>query len=110
MSSPRGDHEVLWVLRQGRMTADALAFAALVLVPAILVWMAMRSCGMIDARSLPGLVAVVLEVFVVNCAVVFEDNNAKTVGGASGFSFIVEKVIVFAEENAGAEGLVERGA
>ena len=35
------------------MTVDALAFAALVLVPAVLVWMAMRSCGMIDARSLP---------------------------------------------------------
>jgi hypothetical protein len=65
---------------------------------------------MIDACSLPGLVAVVLEVFVVNCAVVCEDNNAKTVGGASGFSFVVEEVIVFAKENAGAEGLVRRGA
>ncbi len=98
------------MLQRGRMTVDALAFAALVLVPAVLVWMAMRSCGMIDACSLPGLVAVVLEVFIVNCAVVCEDNNAKTVGGASGFPFVVEEVIVFAEENAGAEGLVGRGA
>ena len=55
MFSPRGDREVLRVLRRGRMTVDALAFAALVLVPAVLVWMAMRSCGMIDARSLPVL-------------------------------------------------------
>ncbi len=65
---------------------------------------------MIDAHSLTGLVAVILKVFVVNCTVVFEDNNAKTVGGASGFSFNVKEVIVFAEENAGAEGLVGRGA
>ncbi len=51
--SPCGDREVLRVLRRGRMTVDALAFTALVLVPAVRVWMAMRSCGMIDARSLP---------------------------------------------------------
>jgi hypothetical protein len=110
MFSPHGDREVLRVLRQGRMTADVLAFAALVLVPTVVVWMAMRSCGMIDAHSLPGLVAVVLEVFVVKCAIVCEDNNAKTIGGASGFSFVVKEVIVFTEENAGAEGLVGRGA
>jgi hypothetical protein len=85
-------------------------FAGLVLVPVVLVWMAMRSCGMIDARSLPGLVTVVLEVFVVNCAIVCEDNNAKTIRGASGFPFVVEEVIVFAKENTGAEGLVGRGA
>jgi hypothetical protein len=65
---------------------------------------------MIDACSLPGLFTVVCEVFVVDCAVVCEDNNAKTVGGASGFSFSVEEIVVFTEEDAGAEGLVGRGA
>ncbi len=65
---------------------------------------------MIDACSFPGLFTVVCEVFVVDCAVVCEDNNAKTIGGASGFSFVVEEIVVFAKEDTGAEGLVGRGA
>ncbi len=65
---------------------------------------------MIDACSLPGLFTVICEVFVVDCAIICEDNNAKTLGGASGFSFTVKEIVVFAEEDAGAEGLIGRGA
>jgi hypothetical protein len=64
------------------------------------------SCDAVGTRSLSDLFAAAGKIFVVNCAVVCEDNDTKTVGGASGFPFLVEEVIVFAEEDAGAEGLV----
>jgi hypothetical protein len=53
--------------------------------------------GAVGARTCRGLVAVVLEIFVLNCAVVLEDENTESNGGASGFTFFVEKVVIFAE-------------
>ncbi len=37
------------------------------------------------------------EVFVVNCAIVLEDDNTEADGGASGFTFFVKKVVFFAK-------------
>jgi hypothetical protein len=53
--------------------------------------------GAVGARTCSGLVAVVLEVFVLNCAVVSEDDNTEADGGASGFTFFVKKVVFFAK-------------
>ncbi len=64
------------------------------------------SCDAVGTRSFSDLFAAAGEIFAVNCAVVCEDNDTKTVGEASGFPFVVEEVIVFAEEDAGTERLV----
>ncbi len=53
--------------------------------------------GAVGARTCRGLVTVVLEIFVVNCAVVLEDENTEADGGASGFTFFIKKVVIFSE-------------
>jgi hypothetical protein len=48
--------------------------------------------------------------FLLTLVVAVKNNDAKTVGGASGFPFIVDEIVFLAKEDAAAKWLAGRGA
>ncbi len=48
--------------------------------------------------------------FLLALVVAVKNNDAKTIGGAAGFPFIVDEIVFLAKENAAAKWLARRGA